>query len=185
MGDRDDGRDSGRQYGQERSGHLLSPQSQHSARSSSAKVQLWPSGADGSGWPCPTFTRIPVGRPKILSCSYVPATGAASPGACSGRCAVMQPRRSCRHRWRGTLVVGCTVEQGRPFLPSVTTPDDDGEIAHARLMVVRQQPDYLVSSITCPLVHAFFPSQRCPKHLPQVTEGGRECFAVAKDSALS
>jgi hypothetical protein len=86
----------GRQYGQERSGHLLSPQSQHSARSSSAKVQPWPSGADGSGWPCPTFTRIPVGRPKILSCSYVPATGAVSPGACSGRCAVMQPHRSCR-----------------------------------------------------------------------------------------
>ena len=60
------------------------------------KSSLWPSGADGSGWPCPTFTRIPVGRPKTLSCSYVPAAGAASPGAWSGRCAIMQLAVSCR-----------------------------------------------------------------------------------------
>src|SRR3984885_15939629 len=63
------------------------PPRQHSVMSSSASVQLWPSGAEGSGCPCPTLTRIPVGRPKMLSCSYVPATGAVSPGACSGCCA--------------------------------------------------------------------------------------------------
>jgi hypothetical protein len=30
---------------------------------------------------------MPVGRPEMLSCSYVPATGAVSPGAYSGGCA--------------------------------------------------------------------------------------------------
>jgi hypothetical protein len=46
------------------------------------------SGADGIGCPCARSTRMPVDEPMMLSCSYTPAAGAASPGPCSSRCAI-------------------------------------------------------------------------------------------------
>jgi hypothetical protein len=61
-----------------------------------------------SGAPLPPFRYEEFGVPDMtVSCSYIPVAGAASPGACSGRCAIFQLLRAVRRlqiRHGGTLI---------------------------------------------------------------------------------
>jgi hypothetical protein len=70
---------------------------QRSARTGSDQMPIAVSRKGGdalyvaSGAPLPPFRYEEFGVPDMtVSCSYIPVAGAASPGACSGRCAIFQ-----------------------------------------------------------------------------------------------
>jgi hypothetical protein len=68
-------------------------------------------------------TRMPLGRPKTLTCSYVPSAGAGSPEVCSDRSGIQRLRRTIddegiaasheveQHQQPGTPVPAATTGQ--------------------------------------------------------------------------